>query len=94
MQTAYSDEAFLLLPEVKSLSKHAIRIIDTSVELRSPIRKMGKQPSQLKQCTLYHQSICNECFALKVTIPSGSLDVQELIIEKYIIKWVSKLLFL
>ena len=88
MQTAYSDEPFLLLPEVKALSKHALRIFDTSVELRPPLKKMGNQPSQLNQCTLYKESIANECFALKVNLDSSSLDVQDLTLGKYVIKWV------
>ena len=44
----HSDEPFLLLPELKSLSNHALRIFDTSVELRPPLNKVGKQPSQLQ----------------------------------------------
>ena len=87
METAYSDEPFLLLPEVKSLSKHALRIFDTSVELRAPLKKMGKQPSQLKECTMYQESIANECFALKVNLDSSSLDVQDLTLGKYVVKW-------
>ena len=87
METAYSDEPFLLLPEVKSLSKHALRIFDTSVELRPPLKKMGKQPSQLKECTMYQESIANECFALKVNLDSSSLDVQDLTLGKYVVKW-------
>merc|ERR1712156_707711 len=88
MQTAYSDEPFLLLPELKSLSNHALRIFDTSVELRPPLNKVGNQPSQLQNCTMYQESIANECFALKVNLASSSLDVQDLALGKYVVRWV------
>ena len=93
MQTAYSDEPFLLLPEVKALSGHALRIVDSSVELRYPMKRLGgqNQPSQLKDCTLYKDSVGNECYAMKVSradLASSSLEVQDLMLGKYILKWL------
>ena len=92
MQTAYSDEPFLLLPEVKALSMHALRIVDSSVELRYPLKRLGQnQPSQLKGCTLYQDSVGNECYAAKVTrsdLASSSLEVQDLMLGKYVLKWL------
>ena len=59
----HSDEPFLLLPELKSLSNHALRIFDTSVELRAPLNKVGKQPSQL-QVNCFEKGIEMETFKL------------------------------
>ena len=37
---------------------------------------------------MYQESIANECFALKVNLASSSLDVQDLAVGKYVVRWV------
>lgn len=66
MDTAYSDEPFLLVPEIKALSNHSVRILNTSVEVRSPMRLLNGSFSQLVGSTLYKDSIANECYAIQV----------------------------
>ena len=66
LDTAYSDEPFLLVPEIKALSNHSVRILNTSVEVRSPMRLLNGSFSQLVSSTLYKDSIANECYAIQV----------------------------
>ena len=66
LDTAYSDEPFLLVPEIKALSNHSVRILNTSVEVRSPMRLLNGSFSQLVGSTLYKDSIANECYAIQV----------------------------
>lgn len=71
MSTLYSQEPFLVVPQIKALSKHPIRILASQMEPRNPIKKMGKTPSQLKDNVLYQDSLSNECFALNVNLEAG-----------------------
>ena len=92
METAYSDEPFLIVPEVKALSSHSIRILNSSVEVRPPMKSLNRSAmSQLAGCTMYKDSVANECYAIQVQrqdLASSSLDVQDLTLGKYIIKWI------
>ncbi len=93
MQKAYSDEPFLLLPELKSLTSHSIHILDSTVEVRHPIRRVDNSlPSQLRGCTMYHESVGNECYALEIgrkdLTSATSIDMQDLVVGKYVVKWV------
>ena len=79
LETAYSDEPFLLVPEIKALSEHPLRILNTSVEVRLPMRLLNDSVSQLTGCTLYKESVANECYAIQIKrqdLASSSLDVQ------------------
>jgi hypothetical protein len=55
------------------------------------MKRLGTQPSQLKGCTMYRDSVGNECYALRVSredLASSSLDVPDLTLGKYVIRWV------
>lgn len=94
-RTAYTEEPFLLLPRIRSLSGHAVTICDSWLEVRHPVRlarKMDSSPigSQLKDCHLFTDSECAECFPLVVKredLLFSNLDVQELPVGKYIVRW-------
>ena len=66
ISNAYTDEPFILLPMIKSLSGHAIKIVDSWLENKQPIEICNheKLPSQLAGCTLNRDSVGTECFPL------------------------------
>ena len=66
LETAFTDEPFLILPELKSLSGHAVKIVDSSLEVRFPVRKMFPVASQLSGCVFEKDSVGSECFTLVV----------------------------
>ena len=66
LENAFTDEPFLFLPEIKSLSHHSVKIIDSWLEVKHPVQICGEKkiPSQLAGCVLYKDSIGNECYPL------------------------------
>lgn len=89
IKKVFTDETFLLCPQVKSITEHGISILDSGVEIRPPMQLFNPTPSQLAQTNLYHNSIGRELYPLIVkrkNLLSG-LDVQELVVGKYTLKW-------
>ena len=66
LESAFTDEQFLILPELKSLSSHAIKIVDTGLEVRFPVRKLFPVSSQLSGSCMERDSVGNECYPLMV----------------------------
>ena len=68
INNAYTDEPFLLLPMIKSLSCHPIKIINSWLEVKHPVEICNKEkmPSQLAECLFNKDSIGTECFPLIV----------------------------
>jgi hypothetical protein len=66
LESAYTDEPFLILPELKSLSRHALKIVDSGLEVRFPVRKLHPVSSQLSGCCFEFDSVGNECYPLVV----------------------------
>ena len=66
INNAYTDEPFLLLPMIKSLSCHPIKIINSWLEAKHPVEICNKEkiPSQLAHCLFNKDSIGKECFPL------------------------------
>ncbi|TRY69565.1 hypothetical protein TCAL_07632 [Tigriopus californicus] len=89
IKKVFTDETFLLCPQVKSITHHGIAILDSNVDIRPPMQLFNPTPSQLSQTNLYHHSIGQELYPLIVrreNLLSG-LDVQELVVGKYTLKW-------
>jgi hypothetical protein len=89
IQQAFTDETFLLSPKLKSLTPHVLHVVDSWVELRHPVRLEEETPSQLAGCVLYKDSVSRECYPLVVRQKElvSSLDVQEFVLGKYVVKW-------
>ncbi len=51
------------------------------------MQKLGAQKSQLKNCKIYQDSLGQECFAVKASTASSSLEVQDMTLGKYLITW-------
>ena len=68
INNAYTDEPFLLLPMIKSLSCHPIKIVNSWLEAKHPVEICNKEkmPSQLAECLFNKDSIGTECFPLIV----------------------------
>ena len=68
ISNAFTDEPFLLLPAIKSLSCHPIKIIDSWLEVKHPVEICDKKkiPSQLADCLFNKDSVGTECFPLIV----------------------------
>ena len=68
ISNAHTDEPFLLLPIIKSLSSHPVRIVNSWLEVKNPVEicSQDKIPSQLAQCLFHENSIGTECFPLIV----------------------------
>lgn len=89
---AFTDESFLLKPKLTSLSVHPIRIIDSWIEVKQPVRldisgssntaatskKKTRQPSQLANAAMYQNSFGVEIYPLIVQKSDllSALDVQ------------------
>merc|ERR1712126_442410 len=93
LATAFTDEPFLLLPEIKSLSEHDLVVMDSWLEPRAPVRLVGggaSPPSQLTGVEVTKDAVCRECKPLIIKaedLPSNCLDVQDLSLGKYVVKW-------
>ena len=91
LATAFTDEPFLLLPEIKSLSEHDLVVLDSWLEPRAPVRLVGgASPSQLTGVEVTKDAVCRECRPLIIKaedLPSNCLDVQDLSLGKYVVKW-------
>jgi len=90
--SAFTDEPFLILPQIKSLSPHDLLVLDSWLEPRAPVRFVGEgdRVSQLSGVEVTCDAICQECHPLVVNsedLPSSCLDVQDLSLGKYVIKW-------
>ena len=66
ISNAYTDEPFLLLPMIKSLSNHSIQIVDSWMEVKHPVQICSQQKieSQLAGCIFHKDSVGTECFPL------------------------------
>ena len=87
---AYTDEPFLVLPTLKSLGPHGIAVRDSWLEPRQPVTLEKEDESQLADCRLYQDCVARECHVAEVKgedLPASSLDVQELPLGKYVVKW-------
>ena len=87
METAYSDEPFLIVPEVKALSSHSLRILNSSVEVRPPMKSLNRSTiSQLAGCTMYKDSVANECYAIQVHVHTYLIFMEKYSIEIWPVK--------
>ena len=87
---AFTDEPFLLFPQLKSLSCHELTVVDSWLEPRHPLQLVQPVTSQLKDCRVPKDSLCQECFPLIIRqkdMAPSDLDVQELSVGKYVVKW-------
>ena len=78
INNAYTDEPFLLLPMIKSLSSHPVKVVNSWLEMKHPVEicNQDKLPSQLAECLFNKDSIGTECFPLivkKENLPANNL---------------------
>ena len=68
ISNAYTDEPFLLLPMIKSLSSHPVKVVNSWLEVKHPVEicNQDKLPSQIAECLFNKDSIGTECFPLIV----------------------------
>ncbi len=82
IQQAHTDEPFLLAPGLRCLTPHSLRVLDSWLEARAPLRpeRQPPPPSQLKGCLLGKASEAKEIFPVEVRRKDllTSLDVQVL----------------
>ena len=92
MRQIFSDEVALLFNQITSVSEHPVKIVDTKVELRPPVKLDPKNPSwtsQLSDLSLEQNCRAKECFPVVVAKDDlqENMDVSDLPLGKYVITW-------
>ncbi len=96
LEQVFTDETFLLMPRLFSLSPHPLKILDSWLEARHPFRQDGiddrqpRFPSQLTGCRLCQDAEGRECFPLTVSkkdLLPLTLEMQECSLGKYAVRW-------